>query len=229
MMGAEFVFEASLFAAVAEPETGGGVNPMPALDFQVLAAPLLRLAPVVALAHVPGIDLDDQRKGFGRLVLPGGELWLAGATQTGASSSCRRTAMALVALALGFAGQGAAAQAAPGHPQANGLGLLGRHLGDEQGAHLLHQGRGGRVLPQPQHPVGGKVPVLAVGAPAVGAEQLDLAAIGVDPPGHAALLVGEACPAVGALLLDPRWLCLAWLFARAVVAVASWPGGCAPR
>ena len=32
-------------------------------------------------------------------------------------------------------------------------------------------------------------------------DQLDLATIGVDPPGDAALLVGEAGPAVGTLFL----------------------------
>jgi hypothetical protein len=36
----------------------------------------------------------------------------------------------------------------------------------------------------------------------VGAHQFDFAAIGVDPSGHATLLVGEPCPAIGAVLLD---------------------------
>src|SRR6266446_4019964 len=43
--------------------------------------------------------------------------------------------------------------------------------------------------------------MLAVRAPAMGAEQLDFAAIGVDPPGHAALFVAQALVAVRTLFI----------------------------
>ena len=107
----------------------------------------------------------------------------------------------LVPLPLGFAPQGAAAQAPARQAQGKGFGLLGRHFGDQQGAQLLHQGRGGGVWAQAQGPVGREHPLLAVWAPAMSARQLDLAAVGLDPSEHPPLFIAQGPAAVRTLFL----------------------------
>ena len=108
--GAQFGFGTSLGRAVAEPETGGRVNPMPAVHLLVLASPLFGLAPVVAFANVPGVDLDNQRKGWRGLV-QSGDGFGGGARRH--PPRCLDELLAdldgVVPLALGFTGQGAAA------------------------------------------------------------------------------------------------------------------------
>src|ERR1019366_9348002 len=155
-----------------------------------------------AFADVPGVNLDNQRKGFWGLLHNWGRFDLRGwGDEPGRVEQALAHDLGALSLPLGFAGQSAPAQRAPGHAQAKRLRLLGGHLGNEQGAHLLHQGRGGRVVPQPQHPVDGKNPLPAMGAPAMGAEQFDFAAIGINPPGHATLLVAQRPQAIGALFI----------------------------
>ena len=200
--GAEFGFEAPLGTAVVEPETGGRVNPMPTLDLLLARSHFSSEAPMVAFADVPGVNLDNQRKGFWGRLHNWGRFDLRGwGDEPGRVEQALAHGLGALSLPLGFAGQSAPAQRAPGHAQAKRLRLLGGHLGNEQGAHLLHQGRGGRVVPQPQHPVDGKNPLPAMGAPAMGAEQFDFAAIGINPPGHATLLVAQRPQAIGALFI----------------------------
>ena len=51
-------------APVVQTEDRGYVNPVPAFDFFALLPQRLSLAPVIALADVPGVDFDDQGEGL---------------------------------------------------------------------------------------------------------------------------------------------------------------------
>jgi hypothetical protein len=105
------------------------------------------------------------------------------------------------ALSLSLPRQGVAAQGASEHAPGESLGWLGRHLGDQQGGHLLDQGRGIGVLAQTQQAIGGKAPVLTAGTPAVGAPQSDLAAIAVEGSRDPAFFLPQRVLAVRALLI----------------------------
>ena len=54
----------ALHAAMIQAEAGGGVNPMPAGEVLAPLAFGLGLLPIVPFTNVPGVDLDDQSKGF---------------------------------------------------------------------------------------------------------------------------------------------------------------------
>src|ERR1019366_6129053 len=51
-------------AAVIQTEDGGHINPVPAIKFFARLPQFFSLSPVVALADIPGVDLDDQSEGL---------------------------------------------------------------------------------------------------------------------------------------------------------------------
>ena len=51
-------------APVLQPKDCRHIDPMPAFGFLALLAQGLGLAPVIALADIPGVDFDDQREGL---------------------------------------------------------------------------------------------------------------------------------------------------------------------
>ncbi len=57
----------ALAAALLQPKTGRGVNPVPAVEFFAALTLGMGLSPVIAFADVPSVDLDDPSEGFGRL------------------------------------------------------------------------------------------------------------------------------------------------------------------
>src|ERR1035438_2236493 len=108
---------------------------MPAFELLLALPHLSRLAPVVAFADVPGVNLDDQGKGFGRWV-PRPSRFVFGLGRK--ADRCVHQALAhdqgAVSLALGFTRQGAATQGTSGHAQGKGLDrkstrLNSSHLG----------------------------------------------------------------------------------------------------
>ena len=61
---AGFVLVPSFLTPVLEAETSGGVDPVPPFQLLLRLAHGLGLAPKVSLPDIPGVDLEDQGKGF---------------------------------------------------------------------------------------------------------------------------------------------------------------------
>lgn len=134
-------------SAVVQAEDGAHVYPVPAVEFLALGAEGVGLAPVITLADVPGVDLDDQGEGLGwgalggagqgGEVLPGVELGEGGRTGL----------LGFEALAMGLAMEGATGE---DHAEAlsDSDGLFGRHFGGEQSADFLEVRGGGSFVGQ---------------------------------------------------------------------------------
>src|SRR5258706_390172 len=79
---------ASRLAAMIQPEAGAGIDPVPAFGLLTRAAQGGTLAPVVALANVPGVHLNDHlvrlQRQFELLLCGGGLLIQFGAQTLGA-------------------------------------------------------------------------------------------------------------------------------------------------
>ncbi|MHC1767015.1 MAG: hypothetical protein AB9869_22395 [Verrucomicrobiia bacterium] len=82
------------------------------------------------------------------------------------------------------------------------LRLLAGHLGDQEGAHLLHQRRGGGVVEQSQGSVCRKDPLLTFPTPAVGSKQSHGPAVGTDRFRHTPFPLDQGCLTARAALVD---------------------------
>lgn len=61
--------------AMIQTEDGAHINPVPAREGLALGAEFLGLAPVIALANIPGVDFNNQSKGLrGRPLAGGGQM-----------------------------------------------------------------------------------------------------------------------------------------------------------
>ena len=104
-------------AAGGEPEAGAGLPPVPAFGFPAWPPPRGTLAPGVAFADVPGVQLQDHLVGFAgqcALVRVGG----GGLVELGAQ------ALGALALAARFAVEGGAGEWDAGKVGEHGAGLL---------------------------------------------------------------------------------------------------------
>lgn len=145
-------------AAVVQPEAGAGVDPMPAFGLGPAAAAPGALAPCIALADVPGVDLQDRLVGFQQ------QLELAGRTGRRGRLGVERLSHGLraVTLAAGLAVERGARHFNSGEPFQDQAGLGHGHLAGEQRGHLLHAGRVTGALRQAQRRVGGDAPFAAL-------------------------------------------------------------------
>ena len=160
MMGAA----AGGLAALVQAKAGAGIDPVPAFGFLVGAAPGRALAPAVAFADVPGVQLNDHLVGFQdpfEWFLGGGGLRV----ELGAQ------ALGALALAFGFAVEGGAGELHAGEMFEHGAGVGdGPFAGQERG-HVLHGGGVAGGFFQTERGVGRGAP--AVAAFAVAARALD--------------------------------------------------------
>ena len=115
---------------------------MPTPQFLALFQDLLGSAPVIAFPNIPGVYLDHQGEGFGGLVKTNKGLGLLGLWRHKERLGGLFVAHldGPICLPFGLPRQRASAQPNARQALGEGLGLLGWHLGNQQGAHLLHQG-----------------------------------------------------------------------------------------
>ena len=169
---------------MVEPEAGAGVDPVPACGFGAAAAARGALAPGVALADVPGVDLQDHLIGFQhQFALAGRAGWRDGLAIEGLPHGLRATA-----LAPGLAVERGARHLNPRKPLQHQARLGHGHLAGEQGGHLLHAGRVAGGVRQSQRRVGGDAPFAALRAKPARAPHGDLAGAGR----HGARVIGGA-------------------------------------
>ena len=173
-------------AAVIEPETGAGVNPVPAFGFLARSPPGGTLAPSIAFANVPGIQWDDQsvRLPGQRHRLRGRRLIEFGAEPLGA-----------FALAVGFPGQRGGRYMHAGQMRQDHTGLGHGQFADHQRGQILHARRVPRALRQPQGGVGRHAPLAGAFAVAPGALDRDRTSAGAERAPMAGRATREGVPA----------------------------------
>ena len=177
-------------AAVIEAEDGAGIDPVPAFGF--VPAPPQRggLAPGIALANVPGVQLNDHLVGFEDqfelLLLRSGLLIQLGAEALGA-----------LALAFGFAVEGGGGQFHAGEMFEHDAGFGHGQFAGGQGGHRLDGGRVTGAVLQAEGGVGRGAPLAAAFAVAAGALNRDVAEAGLEGAGVAAGALAERSAADG--------------------------------
>ena len=141
--------------ALVEPEAGAGVNPVPAFG-RVAFFPTRRgLAPLIAFADVPSVDLQDH------LIRLQRELQLARGRRGGVRVEFAPQRLRPGALAARFPIKRGARHFDPGEPFQHQARFADGHLAGEQRGHLLHRRRVAGALGQTQHRVGRRAPFAA--------------------------------------------------------------------
>ena len=132
-----------------QAKDGGQINPMPAFDLLALLPQGFGLAPISALANVPGLNLNDQGEGLreelGRLA---GQR-LQALPVVPLRHRRRPPGLGFESLAVGLLVKPAAGEV-PAQPRGHGDGLFGGPLVDQKGGDLRQAGGGGRFLNGPQ-------------------------------------------------------------------------------
>ncbi len=154
---------------MVQTEDCGHINPVPAIKFLARLSQFFSLSPVVALADIPGVNLDDQSEALGGWPLGSGTGYLLNllpGVELGDELGAQL--LGVETLAVGFLMQPATGQIQPqalGHQHR----LFGGHLADQQRRDFLHVRRGGGFAAQAQGMVGRKVPLPTAGTPTVAA------------------------------------------------------------
>ena len=165
-----------------QTKAGADVNPVPALRFLAPAAQDGALAPVIALANVPSVHLDDHLVGFQsqfQLRLLGGGLLV----------QLRAQPLGALALAAGFPIQGGAGKLDAREAFEHDAGLLHGHFASQQCRHFLHGRRVASGFFQAQRGIGGHAPFATAFAVAARAVDGDSAKTRVE---GARVIGGEA-------------------------------------